>query len=210
MSQVVLVHGIWVNGLELWPLGRRLHGCGFTARRFPYADLRRGPADNARLLQRWLQRVPGEQVHFVGHSFGGIVLLHLFDLFPQQRPGRVVFLGTPALGSAVARRMYRSPLLKPLLGRAVEKGGLLGGAPTWRAEHELGLLGGTTELGIGRLFCRLESPHDGTVALSETEVAGARERVTVAASHTGMLFSPDTARQLCAFLQTGRFLPHER
>ena len=209
MTQVVLVHGIWVNGLEMWPLGRGLIRCGFIPRRFPYGDLRHGPADNARRLQRWLQRLPGEQVHFVGHSFGGIVLLHLFDLFPRQRPGRVVFLGSPAGGSSVARCMYRSRLLRPLLGRAVDEGGLLGGAPPWRAEHELGLLAGTMELGVGRLFGCLESPHDGTVSLSETEVAGARGRVTVAASHTGMLFSSATVRQLCAFLQTGSFLSDE-
>ena len=209
MSHVVLVHGIWVNGLEMWPLGRRLRGCGFTPMRFPYGDLRRGPADNARRLQRWLERLPGKEVHFVGHSFGGIVLLHLFDLFPQQRPGRVVLLGSPVSGSSVAKRMYRSPLLRPLLGRSVEEGGLLGGAPSWRAEHELGVLAGTSELGMGRLFGVLESPHDGTVSLAETEVNGARERVTLAASHTGMLFSSATGRQLCAFLQTGRFLRDE-
>lgn len=205
MSEVILVHGLWVNGLEMQLLGHRLRRCGFTPRRFPYAELRRSPAENARRLQQWLDRVPGAEVHFVGHSFGGILLLHLFALFPEQRRGRVVFLGTPAAGSVVARRMQHGRLLRPLLGRTVTAG-LVGGAPPWSGKHDLGIVAGTVGLGVGRLFGVLEPPHDGTVALAETEVEGARERITVAATHTGMLFSSSTARQVCAFLQTGRFM----
>jgi len=208
LPEVVLVHGIWVNGLEMLPLGRRLRRCGLMPRRFPYADLRRSPAENARRLQSWLEEISAEEVHFVGHSLGGIVLLHLFHLYPRQRPGRVVFLGTPALGSGVARRMHSSPRLRPLLGRTVEAG-LLGGAPSWNAEHDLGLLAGTRELGIGRLIGGVEHPGDGTVALAETRVTGALERTTLAVSHTGMLFSRAVARQVCAFLRDGHFLRDE-
>lgn len=185
-------------------LGHRLSRCGFTPKRFPYSDLRRSPAENAFRLQQWLVQLPGTDVHFVGHSLGGLLLLHLFALFPEQRPGRVVFLGTPAAGSGVARRMQNIPLLRPLLGRTVEAG-LVGGAPPWNGEHDLGIVAGTVGLGIGRLIGGLERPHDGTVTLAESEVQGARERITVATTHTGMLFSSATARQVCAFLRTGRF-----
>ncbi len=208
MSLVVLVHGLWVNGLEMQLLGHRLSRCGFMPRRFPYADLRHSPAENAYRLQQWLVQLPGEKVHFVGHSLGGILLLHLFALFPKQRPGRVVFLGTPAAGSRVARRMQHSSLLRPLLGKAVQAG-LVGGAPPWSGEHDLGIVAGTVGLGAGRLLGGLERPHDGTVTLAESEVQGARERITVAATHTGLLFSSTTARQVCTFLQSGRFLRDE-
>ena len=205
MSQVVLVHGIWVNGLEMQLLGQRLRRCGFTPRRFPYADLRRSPAENAQRLQQWLEQLPGVEVHFVGHSLGGILLLHLFALFPEQRSGRVVLLGTPAAGSGVARRMQHRPLLRPLLGKTVEAG-LVGGAPPWSGEHDLGIVAGTVGLGVGLLFGGLERPHDGTVTLAETEVQGARERITVAVTHTGMLFSSTAARQVCSFLSSGHFV----
>jgi pimeloyl-ACP methyl ester carboxylesterase len=201
---VVLVHGIWMTGLEMLPLARRLRGCGFVPRRFPYADLRRSPAQNAQLLQVWLAGVAGEEVHFVAHSLGGILLLHLFDRYPGQRPGRAVFLGTPAAGSVVAKRLHRIPGVSGILGKSGERG-LLGGAPGWAGDTELGLVVGTRGPGVGQLVTRLERPHDGTVMAAETRLPGATDRVAVPTSHTGLLFSAEAARLVCAFLHTGRF-----
>jgi pimeloyl-ACP methyl ester carboxylesterase len=203
---VVLVHGLWMNRWVMSPLARRLARCGLDPVPFAYADLRRPPAENARRMEEWLRGLPGEEVHFVAHSLGGLVVLHLFRLFPRQRPGRVVLLGTPAAGSEVARRIHRIPVLGAVLGRSIEAG-LLGGAPTWHGERDLGLIVGTLGLGAGRVFGGLERPHDGTVAVSETRIGQASGRVELPVSHTGLLLSPEVARQACAFLRTGAFAP---
>ena len=202
--KVILVHGLWVNGLEMGLLGRRLRRYGFEPRRFSYSDTRRSPVDNALRLQQWLESIAGEEIHFVAHSLGGIILLHLFQHFPGQRPGRVVFLGSPVAGSEAARRLARLPLLGATLGRSVETG-LLGGAPAWNGTRDLGVLYGTLGLGLGRLMGGLRRPHDGTVAQVETRVAGARQSLAVNASHFGLLTSAKVARQVCSFLRHGRF-----
>jgi pimeloyl-ACP methyl ester carboxylesterase len=204
--KVILVHGLWLNGLEMGWLGRRLRRCGFEPVRFRYSDMRQSPAENARHLQRWLRGVDGDEVHFVAHSLGGILLLHLFQRYPQQRPGRVVLLGSPVAGSEAARRLARLPLLRATLGRSVQQG-LLGGAPPWGGGRDLGVLCGTLGLGAGFLLGGLPRPHDGTVARVETRLPGASESLSMGVSHFGLLVSAKVARQVCAFLRQGCFEP---
>jgi pimeloyl-ACP methyl ester carboxylesterase len=201
---VVLVHGLWMTGLEMGLLSRRLRGCGFSPRRFPFGEVRRSARENAGSLHAWLAEVPGETVHFVAHSLGGILLLHLFKRFADLRPGRVVFLGTSCRGSIVAQRLSHLPLLRAALGRSMDQG-LDGGAPGWSGERELGVVAGTLGLGLGWLSGGLDPPHDGTVAVAETRLAGARAHITLPVSHFGLLLSADVARQVCGFLRSGRF-----
>ena len=50
-------------------------------------------------------RIDAPQVHLLGHSLGGLVILRCLERYPMAQPGRVVFLGTPAAGSRAARRL---------------------------------------------------------------------------------------------------------
>ena len=52
------------------------------------------------------------------------------------------------------------------------------------------------EGGDGARF--IDETGDGTVAVSETRIPGLSRHVTVAASHSGLVFSPDAARQTAA------------
>ncbi|MCP3671537.1 MAG: alpha/beta hydrolase, partial [Gammaproteobacteria bacterium] len=74
---VVLVHGIWMSGLEMTMLSRRLRYCGFLTRRFSYPSLKSAPAQNADSLYQYIKQQRAGRVHLVAHSLGGIVLLHL-------------------------------------------------------------------------------------------------------------------------------------
>jgi pimeloyl-ACP methyl ester carboxylesterase len=203
---VVLVHGIWMTGLELRPLGARLRRHGYQVCYFFYPSLRHAPADNAQRLRNYLRDLEASTVHLVAHSLGGIVLSHLFTGQPPRQPGRVVMLGTPLQGSIVARHLYSKPALRWLLGRATRQG-LLGDAPPWRASRETGMLAGTRPTGIGRLLApgKLSGPHDGTVLVAETCSSALHEHRTVHHSHLEMLFSREVADLVGRFLQQGRF-----
>lgn len=203
-GSVVLVHGIWMTGLEMFFLRRRLEACGFEVRRFRYSSLGRTPASNAEALAEFIQHWQPETLHLVAHSLGGIVLMHLFDRYPDLPPGRVVLLGSPVQGSGVARRLSRLPLLRHGLGLSVQQG-LLGDAPVWPGGRELGVIAGVGGIGIGTLVGGLQQPSDGTVAVTETRLAGARDYYDIPASHTGLLFSSKAADAVCRFLKNGRF-----
>jgi pimeloyl-ACP methyl ester carboxylesterase len=203
-ESVVLVHGIWLTGLSCVPLRSRLRSAGFDVRLFSYPSLALTPAQSAARLRQGLRHVEGDVVHLVGHSLGGVVLMHLLAGRPPERPGRVVLLGSPVRGSAVARVLAARVLSRSILGRSTERG-LLGDAPAWGGGRDLGVVAGTMPVGLGRAVCDLPEPHDGTVAVAETEVDGATDRWLVPVSHTGLLFSPVVARGVAAFLHAGRF-----
>lgn len=201
---VVLVHGIWMTGLDLLPLRRRLEEAGFEARVFRYPSLRWTPARSARLLHDALAEVEGDVLHLVGHSLGGLVILHLFERFPPRRPGRVVLLSSPVNGSAVARCLAARSITRPLLGRSTEAG-LLGGVPRWWGTRDLGTIAGDHSIGVGRVIGALERPNDGTVAVAETRLQNAVDAITLPSSHMGLVFSRPVADHVACFLRTGRF-----
>jgi pimeloyl-ACP methyl ester carboxylesterase len=201
---VVLVHGIWMNGLELLLLARRLRCCGYRTLRFRYRSLQRSVRHNGACLARRVRRLPAGNIHLVGHSLGGLVVLQAMQDYPDLVTGRVVLLGSPVGGSAVARRINGRRLLRWLIGRSGEQG-LLGGGPRWGGWQSLGVIAGTRSLGIGRLIGGLGAVNDGVVNLGETTIDGAQDSLVVATTHMGLLISRQVASQVCAFLKHGRF-----
>lgn len=201
---VIFLHGIWMTGFDMVVLRRRVRACGFSPRQFSYPSVRATPRANAARLQHWLAGIEADTIHFVAHSLGGLVIRWLLHDFPDQRPGRVVTLGTPHGGSRVAARLDRTPLGRWVLGGSLVQG-LLGDVPPWDGAREIGVIAGTRGIGIGRLITRLTPPHDGTVEVGETRLPGMDDFVTVGASHLGLLYSAPAARQVCTFLAGGRF-----
>lgn len=208
-ESVVLVPGLFMGGISMAVLQRRLCDCGFDARRFSYYSSRLSPSQNAVRLNDFLWTVQSPVVHFVCHSLGGLVLRHLFCHFPDQRPGRVVTLGTPHRGSVVAARLARVLPFRLLLGASLTQG-LLGDVPPWQDTHALGVIAGTRSLGAGELLSALPKPNDGTVAVLETELPGMRAHVQLPVTHTGLLVAPSVARYVCEYLRTGIFPEHAK
>jgi hypothetical protein len=117
-----------------------------------------------------------------------------------------VLLGSPVVGSSSARAIARHAWLKRVLGPLVAEELLDPSASRcWACERELGLIAGTTPMGLGRFFARFDEDCDGTVAVSETKLPGHTAHLTMPVSHMGMLASADVARQVGEFLDQGRF-----
>ncbi len=197
------VHGLLMTGVDMALLRRRVSSCGFSAKQFSYASIRRAVEDNAARLQQYLSFIDAEVVHLVGHSLGGLVIQRLLHDYPSQRPGRVVTFGTPHLGSHVARSLSGWLAGRLIMGRSL--GALRGDMPPWPSGRELGVIAGTWGIGVGWLAPGLALPNDGTVAAAETRQEAMTDYIEVPVSHTALLFSRETARQVCAFLSSGRF-----
>jgi pimeloyl-ACP methyl ester carboxylesterase len=193
-----------MTGIELAWLGRRLSAYGFAVDRFRYRSLRQTPAEGAERLNRFIRQRGYACLHLVAHSLGGLVLLNLFERYPEQPPGRVVLLGAPVQGSVVARRLAHHPWGRHLIGRAGERG-LVEGAPPWSGGRELGVIAGTSGLGIGRLLGGIDDVSDGTVMVKETVIPAASDRRLHATGHMSMLFSAAVATDVAEFLRHGRF-----
>lgn len=203
VEKVVLVHGLYLPGVYMMSLQRRVGRCGFHVLRFDYPSVRRTVEQNAAGLQGLLQRIDADVVHLVGHSLGGLVVRQLFHDYPDQRPGRVVTLGTPHGGSYVARQLSRWAVGRLLLGHSLDP--LLGRVPPWEGARDMGVIAGTVGMGLGWVVRGLPRPNDGTVAAEETRLPGMSDYIELPVSHTAMVFSSRVARQVCAFLCAGAF-----
>ena len=201
---VILVHGLYLHGLAMVPLQRRLNACGFRCRRFSYPSLRDSVANNATRLSRYLHAIDTPIVHFVCHSLGGLLVRAMLLQSSWRRPGRVLTLGTPHLGSYVATRLDARPELAWILGESFRHG-LDGDLRAWPMEREVGTISGSRAIGAGRVVPGLPKPNDGTVAVAETELGPEYPRVVLAETHSSLLISRRAAACACAYLHTGRF-----
>lgn len=200
---VILIHGVWMRAFSLLMLRRRLRDAGFAVELFDYPSVfGRGE----RSLERLERRIRGQRahrVHLVGHSLGGLVALRALERLPSGIGGRVVCLGSPLNGSAVARRLTRQGSSLQLLGSSA--GVLCHGLPARPVAADVGIIAGTRALGLGRLMGVFEGPNDGTVSVAETRWAGAAAHCEVDVSHTGLAFSPSVAELTSRFLRSGSF-----
>jgi len=200
---VVCTHGIWMKGWAMKPLTHYLKNHGHECVEYSYQSVRRSPKENALMLGEFVQSLDADIVHFVAHSYGGLILLHYFQLFDTAKPGRVVMMGSPITGSGVARYVSKNKILKNnMLGKSSDT--LLGGAPSWKGTHPLAVIAGTKGYGLGQMLgAPLEKPNDGTVAVSETRVSNCTVHLQVPFSHTGLLLSKEVAAVVDEFIRTG-------
>jgi pimeloyl-ACP methyl ester carboxylesterase len=211
-AAAIYVHGLWMPGAEGWFLRRRLAAeYGLPVATFRYHSRQQSVSATTAALHRQVQRLVigldpvAGMLHFVGHSLGGIVILRYFERYAPSHPGRVMLLGTPALGCAMAQRLGESGLGRTLMGPTVAQELLQPQQRRWSFSQELGIIAGTHSLSVGRVMLRLPEPNDGTVAVSETRLPGAAACLCLPVSHTGMLFSRQLAHQTGCFLAHGHF-----
>ncbi len=200
----VLVHGIWMKGVVMRVMGKMLEARGYRTHSVSYDFLEQTPAENARRLHDEIGALGARRINLVGHSLGGIVILHLLHQYPELAIDKVVLIGSPVRGSYVARRVHESPALRRLLGRSIEKG-LLGGAPDFTTNRPLGIITGNGKLGISALLYPVGEESDGVVRESETLIDNATDRICLPLSHSTMIFSRQCTDYVAHFLTYGRF-----
>jgi pimeloyl-ACP methyl ester carboxylesterase len=203
---VVYVHGLWMSGGESLLLRRRLsREFGMDVHPFRYATASSTMTEITSRLQSFVRGLEASRLHFVGHSLGGLVIYRFLERYPKQPPGRVVFLGTPSVASRAAVQAAHIRLVASAMGRSVQDELLRPRDRRWKTDRELGIIAGTRALGVGQFLARFEEDCDGTIGVSETQLPGATDHITLPVSHLGMLVSSRVARETGAFLQDGHF-----
>ena len=218
---VILVHGLWMTGLEMQWLARGLRREGYRVRTFRYPSVRMNIAENARRLARFHEQViagdaggaGAARTHLVGHSLGGLVITQMLRDHPGRIPsvGRVVTLGTPFLGSVSAKVISGLPLGTNVVGQCFPEAAEAARLPetlpcqAWDFAVDLGVVAGNRSFGIGRLLNVFSSPNDGVVAVEETELPGAADHLVLPINHAALTFSERVVRQTSHFLRHGCF-----
>jgi pimeloyl-ACP methyl ester carboxylesterase len=206
MAAVVYVHGLWMPGEESLVLRRRLaHDFSLEWHSFRYSATSSVMSEVAERLDAFVRELRSSEVHFVGHSLGGLVIYRFLERFPEQPAGRAVFLGTPCLGSRAAEQAGRFAPVAHLMGQSVVEELLKPRQRRWHHTRPLGIIAGTQPLGFGQLVAGFHEDNDGTIAVSETRMPGAADTLVLPVSHLGLLLSARVAHETGLFLTTGHF-----
>lgn len=203
MAKIVLVHGLWNRGWSMAAMAKRLRARGHRVEVFSYPTRDDCLAGHADELHTFLNEHKTGELHLVGHSMGGLVILNMLSRYDDLPPGRIVLMGTPVKGSGVVKRLEKLPGQKLLFGKARDN--LLQGFQHIPLEHETGMIRGTRALGLGRMTGKRDEPNDGSVSVSETELDGLKDSVELAVAHSEMLVSAAVVEQVEQFLLYGKF-----
>ncbi len=206
---VVLVHGFGRRPASMAPLGRDLVAAGYHVINVGY-DSWNDPVELSKQLRDAVDACCygfAEQVHFVTHSLGGILVRkYLADHSPGHR-GRVVMLSPPNQGSQIVDRVSTMPFLQALLGPTA---GDLGTDPEslpnrlGPATFELGIITGDRSLNPFYSWL-IPGPDDGKVAVESAALEGAAGLLVVPYSHSFIMNRQTVVSEVIYFLREGRF-----
>jgi hypothetical protein len=134
----------------------------------------------------------------------------MLELNADANVHRVVCMGSPLAGSRAARHLTQLDWGHTILGRTIAQGVVGQSASEWATcatdNFEVGIIAGTLAIGLGRLFTRFDGASDGTIAVAETRLRGAKDHIELHVSHSGMVISSNAVDQVAAFLNSGEFL----
>ncbi|MDJ0905628.1 MAG: alpha/beta fold hydrolase [Woeseiaceae bacterium] len=211
IESVILVHGIWAHGVTMVMMKYRLQKeYGLDVHLFNYPSVTGTLDDNARRLSDFIHDLGLDATHIIGHSLGGVIALRMYAIDEDAVPGRLVCMGSPLTGSRAAEFLSTQNWAEPILGESLPAGVVHEAANEWAShvceQRDVGSIAGTTPMGVGRLITSFDGDNDGTVAVAETRLEGAKDHIRLPVSHTNMLLSSDVVDQAVAFLKRGRFL----
>jgi pimeloyl-ACP methyl ester carboxylesterase len=214
IKTVICIHGIWGQGLEMTLIKRRLEKeYGFEVLLFNYPSVRGSLDENAEKLSNFIAGKQLDSAHLLGHSLGGIIALRMLANHPDTVPGRVVCVGSPLTGSRAVKFLTTQNWAEPFIGNSLPAGTVHTAANEWAShvcdDRDVGVIAGTSPYGFGRLVTTFDGDNDGSVAVSETQLDGAKDHICLNVSHKSMLVSAEVVDQAAAFLKRGVFLRDE-
>lgn len=152
--------------------------------------------DLVEMLQIIAKNRPGEPIHFVSHSVGGVIVrtaVNHPDCPAEAKIGKAILLGPPNKGSALARRFQRCPLANWIFGEKTGRQLLY-----FKEEdiQRLGLFPESMQLLVvagqhGSPFTSrwMREPNDGKVTIEETKLATPHKHCVLDVSHTWIMTS---------------------
>ena len=218
---VLVLHGILANRRTVTPICDCLHEAGdYTVLPVGYASTFDSIGDHARSLDRIVRGLDAaEEINFVAHSLGNLVLRHYLadqtdpaaGRMPDRRIKRIVMLAPPNHGARLAHRFGDQRLFKILWGvpgREIADWERL--APKLAIPHcEFGILAGS------KVVKKIKNPlvpgdDDLVLSVNETKLAGARDFAVLPMSHSELRREKLALEYTMRFLREGHFISADR
>ncbi|WP_010582593.1 lipase family alpha/beta hydrolase [Schlesneria paludicola] len=210
-AAVVMIHGLLQSSKCMNSMGVTLRDAGYTTVNFDYPSTQISITDAAQFLDRSVQSLEGfDEINFVVHSMGGLVVRAYAMEFKDPRIKRMVMLGTPNRGAELADITQQYWIFRAAAGPGARQlgtrpDGLIPRLPA--PDFEFAVIAGSrgTASGWNPL---IPGDDDGTVTVASTKLNGAADFGTVRAIHSRLLRNEDAISQTVSFLKEGRLCPY--
>lgn len=209
---VVLLHGLIRSSSSMETMADALRDDGFAvanidypSRDFPIEELAPLAVGNGLDECRAIEGV--DQIHFVTHSLGGILVRQYLVDNDIPELSRVVMLGPPNQGSIAVDALIDVPgfdWINGPAGRQLGKGKESVPLSLGPATFELGVIAGDRSIDP-IVSAVLDDPEDGRVTVDETKLEGMTDFVVVHHSHAFMMSMRVPIGLTIQFLRTGGF-----
>jgi len=208
---VVLLHGISRTARSFRKIQTALEAADFATLNIDYPSRHHALDALAEHIHPAVTHVAAGiagQLHFVGHSMGGLLARVYLSRYRPERLGRVVMLGTPNGGSEIADRLKNVSLYRAWFGPAGEPLVTRRDAATSAlfppVDYPVGIIAGNRSVDpAASLF--LPKPHDGRVSVENTKLDGMTDHLVIGTSHPWLPGNGVAVAQTIAFLRDGRF-----
>ncbi len=193
---VVLIHGLAAHRILLWPLSSKLRSAGFQTVSFGYRSWLWSIETHAKRFEQFLVRQESDptisHIHIVAHSMGAIVTRQAILNRRLKKLRRIVMLGAPNQGSPTARLLGNVlPFCKTL--RQISN----------HPDSFVRNLSEPTGVEIGIVAAK----HDRVIPEPSSHLQNEADHISIFSGHNGLLVRPAALRQVCEFLNHGRFQP---
>ena len=208
---VLLIHGIGRGPGTFGNLPDRLRKAGFEAYAISYPSTQASIEDHTAQLERLLQRLQNvDEVSFITHSMGGIIVRHLLAAdgawLSRVTPGRLVMIAPPNQGSFMAKTLQPTWPYRLVYGAAGQQLTPDKVQKLPAPDIPFGIIAGG--LGDARGYNPiLPGDDDGTVAVAETRLKGAADFMVLPGLHGFVARSQEIEQPVLNFLKSGRFKP---
>lgn len=207
---VVLQHGLWRSSAALLRLQRTLQAHGYEVHNLDYPSTMARVEDHAARLREGVEAAfasgPVDELSFVGHSLGGLVIQEYLRSPRARQPAACVYIATPHRGAILCDLRKHWFLFRLAMGKAaalqLSPGDPLHERPLPCTERSGAIVG---DVGDGN--AAIPGRDDGTVGVAEAALPGALATVTLPFGHTRIVWRPETATQVLTFLRTRGFAP---
>ena len=204
---VILAHGIIRSSKSFGSMREELEKQGYLVVGFDYPSTQISITDAAEHLASVVESLEGiEQIDFVVHSLGGLVVRAYLAKQTDKRIQRMVMMGVPNRGAKMADHIQTNLLYKLFYGPAGQQlgsgeDGLIAKLPT--PKFEFAMIAGSkgTINGYNPL---VPGDDDGTVSITSTRLPGAADFLTVRCLHSFLMFNDTAVAATVRFLETGR------
>lgn len=200
-KNVILTHGFLNKAPIMAYLVYQLRKLGYRIHFFNYKTLHFNREETLNSLKRLCDGL--DNIYFVGHSMGGLVLREFIQTHPSPKYKAVVTLGTPHQTSSFAKHVSSSEL-NNLLG-INEESGLISDLRDYEGIPPLGSIAGNKGDTFLNKIKGIQEESDGTILVEETRGVNFSDHIVLHLSHSTLLLSKEVVSQINYFFNNFKF-----